>query len=152
MGKGKKIAAMTVFAVAAVVSIRELIRFLESDSPPERPVAYRPVRENIFCETVDGDYLSNWFEKHQKEYGPDSVCFLARVTPKTMTMFAMDTIPQGMDVNQYLLIAVVDKVQKLPKIVCLVNFGQMDEELKTLLGDQEYLLIYDDQTEEEEDK
>lgn len=152
MGKSKKFVTTTVFTIAAAVSIMELIKFLEDETPSEKPAAYRPVRENSFCETVDGDFLSDWFEKNQEKYGVDSACFLARVTPKTMAMFAMDAIPKGMETNQHLLMAVVDKVQKLPKIVCLVNFCQMDEELQTLLGDQEYLLISNDQAEEEEEK
>lgn len=130
-------------AMGAIVGISELLMSLENNVSAPTIDAYRPIREDVFCQKINGDFLSDWFDERKKKHGSHAIYFLARMTEKTMRMFAMDKVPAGINMKHYLIMAIVDKEQNLPKAVCLVNFSEIDQALEEILGDQEYMLIED---------
>lgn len=128
-----------VLAAGLAGSIYVLAKYL--DAQPVLQEENRLVRKTAVCNKLDTAYVTDWAQRMQKLYGPGTCYLVSRVTPETMKLFALGVIPEGMDVQKHMILAAVDEEKHLPLEVLLVNFNQLDEELISLMGDEDFFVI-----------
>lgn len=131
--------APAVLAAGVAGSIYVLAKYLDAQSAFDD--GSRLVRKNAVCNKLDTAYVTNWAQKMQKTYGLGTCYLVSRVTPETMKLFALGSIPEGMDVQKHMILAAVDEEKHLPLEVLLVNFNLLDEELISLMGDEDFFVI-----------
>lgn len=128
-----------ILAAGLAGSIYVLTKYL--DAQPVLKEENRLVRKNAVCNRLDTAYVTDWAQKMQKTYGLSTCYLVSRVTPETMKLFALGSIPEGMDVQKHMILAAVDEEKHLPLEVLLVNFNLLDEELISLMGDEDFFVI-----------
>lgn len=132
--------AAAALAGVAAGSMYELAKYLAKQSALEKENRFV---WKVVCNRLDTAYVMNWIQKMQKRYGRDTYYLVSRVTPETMKRFALGEIPEGLDVQKHMILAAVNEEKNLPLEVLLVNFNLLDEELTSLMGDEDFFVIKD---------
>lgn len=128
-----------VVITASVWILTELLKSFEENKTNEKP--YEPIKEEIFTQEMTIAEIVNWFDKHSDDFDQDSMRFISTVNEKTMKMFAFANIPNEMKNEKNMLLSIVDKALCHPKVYCIVNFSTLGEDVKELMGDEEYIIL-----------
>lgn len=117
----------------------ELLKSFEANETNEIP--YQPIQEKLYVQELTAADIIDWFDKHEADFDKDSIRFISTVNERTMKMFAFAHIPTGMNNDKNMLLSIVDKQLCHPKVYCLINFSSLGDDVRELMGHEEYIIL-----------
>ncbi|MBR5565271.1 MAG: hypothetical protein IKW08_03795 [Roseburia sp.] len=136
------VAGIIIGMVVAVVILKKtgLIFTRKNDASKEERVS-QLIENQWVCDELDTKKVIHWFRENAALANGEVVFFLAKPTPHTAKMFALQDEWKQLDPEHNLLQVIVDEKVKLPVAVRVISFNTMPQKLADEMKEREYMLF-----------
>ena len=102
------------------------------------------IKNQAVVDLVDKATIWEWFQKNRTLAKGKAFFFLAKPSSKTSKMFALNRVPNGLDVDHCLLQCVVDEATDLPVAIRMISFSTINEKLAAVIKEKGYIILSED--------
>lgn len=99
------------------------------------------IKNQYVCDELNLNEIKKWFLLKRSLVKGNAFFFLAKPSPETSAMFALNRTPRDLDVDHSVLQIVVDDSTNLPVDMRLISFSRLSSDIESSFKDKKYIVV-----------